>query len=133
MIAGLNKASHRRPQAMFVTKCLLVIAGGLTVAAIPLAAQQPAAKPRIDKGKEVIEASPKAILAGGYPAGTVNPYATAAPAALNGYLKGAAAVIGPKSKIESPTKAMLAKKASAPPFAGANNPKVQPGKVAWHT
>src|SRR5262245_14818415 len=116
---------------MFVSKCLAIIAGGMMLAGIPLAAQQPAPKPRVDKGKGVIEASPKAILAGGYPTGAANPYATAAPAAPNAYLKGAAAVISPKSKIENPTKAMVARNASTPPAASADNPKVPPGKVAW--
>src|SRR5438128_1098430 len=118
---------------MFGPNGVLLTGAGVLLAAIPLAAQQPPAKPKADKGKALVEFSPKVILAGGslaYPATGANPYASAA-AAPNAYLKGAAAVITPKGGIENPTKNLVAHKAGAAPKTG-DNPKVQPGKVGWH-
>ena len=51
------------------------------------------------------------------------------------FLPGAPPLDRPKRTIESPAKRVLARSANAPaaPAADFANPKVEPGKVRWHT
>src|SRR5262245_53111922 len=112
--SGRKGWSHMLSSKTGTVTLSCLAAAGLFVSAASLVAQAPPGKPRADRGKEVVEASPKVILAGGLSGYTAPSGGYAAAPVGKAVLKGAAPLVTPKGRIENPTKAILAKLAATP-------------------